>query len=696
MRTRKLILKLGAAALTYAALALTANPAFAIKYWLRADAGVISMPDPSGAGTVSVPMWGYALCGTTGDSVTVPPDPCAGAVTFPGPALAVPQGESLIVNLSNALPVPTSLVINGLIKTMVPVWTDGTTGARSSLSQRVRSFDAEAGPNGGAAEYTWTNVPPGTYLYQSGTNPQVQVQMGLYGAVTKNAADVTSTTRAKVYAGDDSVYGYDSQALLLYSEIDPALHDAVAGVKGASYGPAGSITSTLDYAPKYFLINGRPAAAGAPIVLPAAAAGTTLLRMLNAGLTTHVPMILGTHWDVIAEDGKPYTFTTPINNTRVSAPYKRNQYTVLLPAAKTSDVLLTTTSGVSYAVMDRRLSLSNDGVSGGGMMAFVGTGTVAGGGTGNSGSPANEAPVAVADPSTENAYLYRTAKGVTLKVPASGVLANDTDANVGQTIKAVSSSGPTSGGGTYTLSANGSFTYVPPASLPAANQSSGTDSFTYKATDGTVESNLATVTLTVVEPSAPTLALLDNFDRADSTLTGLGADWSQVAGTITGPDLRITSNMATAGPSTTSGQAIWNQSFGPVQGAAFTRASFANNSALILKATGGNSAATPANAIRVRYEVGTPNKISVMTLLGGSNSTTYVLQASFNATATGGTLSAVVDAKGLVLVFIGAAFQGGVQLPNVGVWKGGGRIGIQLPTAGAAVDDFSGGDLVQP
>ena len=65
-------------------------------------------------------------------------------------------------------------------------------------------------------------------------------------------------------------------------------------------------------------------------------------------------------------------------------------------------------------------------------------------------------------------------------MPRAGVLANDTDVD-GDTLTADRSSrGPAHG--TLTLNADGSFTYT-----PAANYN-GTDSFTYKANDGTADS----------------------------------------------------------------------------------------------------------------------------------------------------------------------------------------------------------------
>lgn len=68
------------------------------------------------------------------------------------------------------------------------------------------------------------------------------------------------------------------------------------------------------------------------------------------------------------------------------------------------------------------------------------------------------------------------------------VLTNDRDPN-GNPLTAALVTGPTKG--TLTFNANGTFTYRPNAGFI------GTDSFTYRASDGLLQSNLATVTITV-------------------------------------------------------------------------------------------------------------------------------------------------------------------------------------------------------
>jgi hypothetical protein len=90
----------------------------------------------------------------------------------------------------------------------------------------------------------------------------------------------------------------------------------------------------------------------------------------------------------------------------------------------------------------------------------------------------NRAPVTVVD-------SFTTSEDTTPTVPASGVLANDTDAD-GDSLTAHLNGSVSHG--TLALAANGSFTYTPAANF------NGTDSFTYHANDGKSDSNITTVT----------------------------------------------------------------------------------------------------------------------------------------------------------------------------------------------------------
>jgi VCBS repeat-containing protein len=84
-------------------------------------------------------------------------------------------------------------------------------------------------------------------------------------------------------------------------------------------------------------------------------------------------------------------------------------------------------------------------------------------------------------------------------VAAPGVLGNDSDPD-GDPLTAVLVAGPSHG--SLTLNANGSFSYTPAADV------AGADSFSYRASDGTLTSNVATVTLTVTPVNdAPTAAV---------------------------------------------------------------------------------------------------------------------------------------------------------------------------------------------
>jgi len=81
------------------------------------------------------------------------------------------------------------------------------------------------------------------------------------------------------------------------------------------------------------------------------------------------------------------------------------------------------------------------------------------------------------------------AEGGTLSPVVPGVLGNESDAD-GNTMTALKVSDPAHG--TLTLNADGSFSYTPTTNY------SGPDYFTYKANHGKIDSNLATVTITVM------------------------------------------------------------------------------------------------------------------------------------------------------------------------------------------------------
>jgi FtsP/CotA-like multicopper oxidase with cupredoxin domain len=535
--------------LTLAGLFGFAPPASAIQYWLRAESFLVQMP-----ASPDVPMWGYAKCtdGTFNN--------CE-APTVPGPALTLPVGDSLLtIHLKNNLPSvgfnnSTSIVIPGQITDMVPVkFTDGTG------RQRVRSFTHETAA-GGTGDYSWSNMKPGTYLYHSGTHPQVQVQMGLYGGVKKDFA------AGQIYSG----VPFSNEVTLLYSEIDTDLHAAVAG---GTYDPA--VNSTLNYRPRFFLVNGKPFQAGDPALASLPAGQTTVLRFLNAGLQTRVPVISGVTMRLIAEDGNPYPW--PAN--------PREQYSVLLPAAKTIDAIIVPQvaaggSSARYAVYDRRMGLSNNGAANGGMLAFIdvnGSGsapmitsvpvttatqgvsysydvnatdpdvgdvltysldikpsgmtinTTSGliawtPGSAQSGPQAVKARVTdqtglfatqpftinvanVNDPPVAQNDAYSMVQGGTLNVAAPGVLGNDSDPDPGSTLTAVNFSAAPAGT-TLTPNANGGFTFASPTAA-----GTGVKTFTYHARDNSGAanntSNTATVSITVSANRAPT-ALDDTF-----------------------------------------------------------------------------------------------------------------------------------------------------------------------------------------
>ena len=99
-------------------------------------------------------------------------------------------------------------------------------------------------------------------------------------------------------------------------------------------------------------------------------------------------------------------------------------------------------------------------------------------------APANTAPVA-------NDDSFAATMDTPLVVAAPGVLGGDTDGQA-DPLTAVWVAGPAHGG--LSLNPDGGFTYTP------ASGFTGTDTFSYKANDGFLDSNVATVTIVVTVP----------------------------------------------------------------------------------------------------------------------------------------------------------------------------------------------------
>lgn len=354
------------AALVCGTAVFAALPSQAKTVYLSVEAFTKTLPDGTTTGK-SVLMWGYREY-TAADFASP-----TGNASSPGPAIVVPPGDStLVIHLKNNLDpalgldlAASSIVIpgqNGYVRTA------GTDAEVVKINYptypktvaedprlRTRSWVKEAWPGGAPVIYQWDNVTPGTYLYHSGSRPQLQVQMGLYGALTKTVDDSTTTDVIEVYppktVGGAAVTA-NAEVVLLLSEIDTKVHDAVAA---GQYGRGLPMSSTIHSVPDYFLINGD-AYPDATTALSVTAGQTVLVRLLNAGNNERVPVFNGQYLSLIAEDGRLY-------------PWPREQYAPLLPALKTTDALWSAPAAAGEVVVyDRRLGLANGMQPNGGMI----------------------------------------------------------------------------------------------------------------------------------------------------------------------------------------------------------------------------------------------------------------------------------------------------------------------------------------
>ncbi len=194
------------------------NPIFT----LTAHSGYINLPDGN-----TMFMWGYS----------------EGSNPFqhPGPVLCVNEGDMVTIILQNELAEDVSIMFPGQENVL----------ANGSQAQpqfdgggNLTSLTNVAEANGGSVTYSFVASNPGTYLYESGTNPRKQVSLGLFGALIVRP----SMGAAYAYNRPDSQFTPEEEFLVLLSEIDPYQHQAAEN--GQPYN--------LDnYQARYWLINGR-------------------------------------------------------------------------------------------------------------------------------------------------------------------------------------------------------------------------------------------------------------------------------------------------------------------------------------------------------------------------------------------------------------------------------------------------------
>jgi FtsP/CotA-like multicopper oxidase with cupredoxin domain len=386
---RLLPLALGAAACLTMGLAQAAAPgitgtAGAGTFTLTAGPAFLTQPDGQ-----SVYSWGYG-CTATSTPTFAPlmPNaaPACGTMQVPGPTLIVTENQVVTVTLTNNLPPAagnTSILFPGF---NVTTSCSGTTpsGAQGLLT-------CEAAP-GGSVTYTFTAGSPGTRAYYSGTQGDLQVEMGLFGAIIvlpahvptnctnglpainpganakAQATWVESDFRLAASAYDHPDTCYDREYLFQFSEMDPNIHaQALAQVQA---NVPSLLVPTEPYHPAYFMINGRsmpddmdPNYAvmyphqpynGNPHMHPGE---VTLLRIIGQGRWQHPFHEHANHVRILARDGNLLTSDPTVAGNMITY-----QGTTVAAPALSGPMLFTTTTTPGMA-MDGLFYMTGKGLN---------------------------------------------------------------------------------------------------------------------------------------------------------------------------------------------------------------------------------------------------------------------------------------------------------------------------------------------
>jgi FtsP/CotA-like multicopper oxidase with cupredoxin domain len=247
------------------------------------SAAAMRTTQPNGKSLYS---WGYGCTSTSGNTFApaMTGANCP-AAQLPGPTLIVTEGDVVTINLTNNLPAAagsTSMLFPGFQVAAVT-----GTGKPGLLTQEAPSLASCVTAGCNTVSYTFTASTPGTHSYFSGTQGDLQVEMGMYGAlivlprtvpaacnVGLAAANLVAETtsgetdfRLAHSAYDHPSTCYDREYLFQFSEMDDNIHQlAEQQVLADQAKPAASqckqatgclVVITEPYTPDYFLVNGR-------------------------------------------------------------------------------------------------------------------------------------------------------------------------------------------------------------------------------------------------------------------------------------------------------------------------------------------------------------------------------------------------------------------------------------------------------
>jgi manganese oxidase len=231
---------------------------------------------------------------------------------YPAPTLIVNQGDTVSVTISNTLPFPVSVVFPGQQVT--------ASGGVAGLLTQEAPAGSVTNPTG-PVTYTFVASRPGTFIYNSGTRQDLQIEMGMVGAliVRPTGFNPAVKTTWKGYGTTDSAF--DQEFLFLLSEMDPNIHDDVEHQREVYTGNGNPIfdpvIDTTTHNANYWFINGRTAPDdmmiafskalpaqpydGSPMLHPGQ---NMLMRMVGAGRDAHPFHHHANHARNIARNGR--------------------------------------------------------------------------------------------------------------------------------------------------------------------------------------------------------------------------------------------------------------------------------------------------------------------------------------------------------------------------------------------------------